>query len=237
VLDLRSADVAISRARCLVAVVGPWVFAACFGSSGEGPDHGSLDAGSADTRVPESSSPETGSSSDSDASDAAVAAFDLSALPSGAFAYTQGSYMVAFEFRALSPIHVTQLGYYDSNLTGTSETFAPADVGLYDMATNSLLGTVTVRSSDPAVGIFRFHALSSPIALGTSDTYAVAAVTGTDHYVSGFDYDGQLALWLGWVGFAGYGEDNLTQTTTLVQPNDFWTTTGNLGPNFLFDEK
>jgi hypothetical protein len=221
-----------------VAAVGSWVFAACFGASGGGPNHGSLedasfssDTGSAD------SSRETGSNDASDASGAAVAAFDLTALPSGAFAFTQGSYIEAFEFRPLIRIRVTQLGYYDSNLTGTTETFAPVDVGLYDMTTKSLLGTVTVQASDPATGIFRFHALSTPIALGTSDNYAVAAVTGTDHYVSGFVFDGQLALPLGWVGFAGYGANNLTQTTTLVQPNFFWTTTGNLGPDFLFDEQ
>jgi hypothetical protein len=220
-----------------VVAVGSWVLAACSDSNGGGPNHGSSqdasfssDTGSAD------SSWETGSNHASDASGPEVAAFDFKALPSGAFADTQGSYIEAFVFRPLIGIRVTQLGYYDSNLTGTTETFAPVDVGLYDMTTKSLLGTVTVQAGDPATGIFRFHALSGPIALGTSDDYAVAAVTGTDRYVSGFAFDGQLALPLGWVGFAGYGNNNLTQTTTLVQPNFFWTTAGNLGPDFLFDE-
>ena len=62
------------------------------------------------------------------------------------------------------------------------------------------------------------------------------AVTGTNYYVSGFDYAGQLSTDLAWVGFAGYGANNLTMTTTLVQPNYFWNTTGNLGPDFLFDK-
>jgi hypothetical protein len=133
-------------------------------------------------------------------------------------------------------VRVTQLGYYDASLTGTTQTFAPAPVGLYDITTSTLLGSVTVQAGDPAVGIFRFHTLATPIPLGANDTYAVVAVTGSDDYVSGFDYGGQLGPGLSWVGFAGYGNNNLTQTTTLVQPDYFWTSTGNLGADLLYEQ-
>ena len=45
--------------------------------------------------------------------------------PGGAlpFNYTQGSYLTGFVFRANSAISITQLGFYDSNLTGVPETF------------------------------------------------------------------------------------------------------------------
>ena len=46
---------------------------------------------------------------------------------SGGFNYTQGSYLEGFEFTAKSPITITKLGAYDSNLSSLpngSETFA-----------------------------------------------------------------------------------------------------------------
>jgi hypothetical protein len=199
---------------------------ACFGNSSGGPATQALSGGDA-------SSPGDGGAADVDPG---TAAFDLTALPSGAFTYSQGSYLEGFEFKAPSPVHVTQLGYFDASLAGATQTFAPSDVGIYDVTTHTLLGAGSVQASDNAIGIYRFHALAMPIALGTSDTYAVVAVTGTDDYASGFDYGGQLDPDLTWVGFAGYGANNLTQTTTLVEPNYFWTSTGNLGANFTFEK-
>ncbi len=168
------------------------------------------------------------------ASAAGVPALNYSALPTNAFTYWQGSYIESFEFTAQEAITITALGYYDSNLTGTSETFASSPVGVYDMTTNTLLGQATVLASDPATTIFRYHALETPIVLNTTDTYAAVAVTGNNNYVSGYTYGGQINADLTWVGFGGYGSDNLTNTSVLVQPNYFWDTVGNIGPNFLF---
>src|ERR1035441_10448034 len=72
------------------------------------------------------------------------------------FNYTQGSYLMGFVFRANSAISITQLGFYDSNLTGVPETFASSAVGVYDMSTNTLLTSATVLPSDPATGLFRY---------------------------------------------------------------------------------
>lgn len=158
-----------------------------------------------------------------------------SALPSGVFAYTQGSYLEGFEFKANTPIKITQLGYYDSNLTGSAETFAMVPVGVYDMTTSTLLGSNMVSGTDPATGIFRYHPLTSPIAVNTSDTYAVVAVTNSNYYGAEYVYDNQIAPGLTWEGSAGYGADNLTMTTMLVLPNGSGTTPGDIGPNFIFE--
>jgi hypothetical protein len=222
-----------SAGSCSLLVLSACVplLQACFGSSSGGPASSSnLGASSGG----DASLPEDGGAAEADGG---AAAFDLTALPAGAFTYSQGSYLEGFEFRAPAPVRVTQLGYFDASLAAATQAFAPSDVGLYDITTHTLLGTVSVEASDPAVGIYRFHALATPVALGASDTYAVVAVTGTDDYVSGFDYGGQLSPDLTWVGFAGYGANNLTQTTTLAEPNYFWTSTGNLGANFVFEKE
>ena len=159
-----------------------------------------------------------------------------SALPSGGFPYTQGSYLRGFDFKATTPIEITQLGYYDSNLSGTAETFAMVPVGIYDLTTSTLLGSNMVSGTDPATGIFRYHPLTSPIAVNTSDTYAVVAVTNSNYYAAGYTYDNEIAPGLTWEGSDGYGTDNLTMTTMLVLPNDPGTTTpGDIGPNFIFE--
>ncbi len=163
-----------------------------------------------------------------------------------AFDYTQGSYLVGFRFKATNALTVTDLGYWDSNLEGSkSETFGATAVGLYDLTTSALLGSVTVVASDPATGFYRYHALSSPVALGTSDTYAVVAVTGSNYYVSGVGPRGCAGGYacsgatspcavdvLGGACLGG-GGDCLTTTTELVEPTDT-STWVNLGPNFKF---
>jgi hypothetical protein len=243
----------------LVVCVGLSSLAGCFGKSGNNNDDGGavFDApfdgfsSSGDDASPrndasspgEASAPEasagdsgTGDSGTGDSGTGGTVAMSFGALPSGAFAYTQGSYIEGFQFKAAVSLRVTQLGYYDSNLTGTAQSFTALEVGLYDMTTSTLLGSTTVQPGDPAMGIFRFHPLATVIPLNTTDTYACVAVTGSNHYVSGYNYAaGQIDSSLTWVGFAGYGNNNLTMTTTLVQPNFFWTTTGNLGANFAFE--
>ena len=219
----------------------------CFGSStdenaagsdaGRGSDDSaSMEAGSSGSDASAgTAAPESGAVS-ADSGDVAGMGLILSRLPAGAFSYTQGSYIESFRFSARSAVVVTQLGYYDASLTGTTQTFGPTPVGLYDMTTNTLLGSVTVQATDPVTGIFRFAALTMPLSLNTTDTYAVVAVTGSNHYAAGFDYSAEINSSLTWIGFAGDGANNLTQTSTLVEPNYFWTTTGDIGPNFLMGQ-
>jgi ankyrin repeat protein len=89
----------------------------------------------------------------------AVAVTGLGAV---GFNYTEGTYITGFIFRANSAISVTHFGYYDSNLTGRTETFAAHPVGLYDLSTHTLLESTTVQPSDPVTGLFHYAALANP---------------------------------------------------------------------------
>jgi hypothetical protein len=163
--------------------------------------------------------------------------------PGGAtpFNYTQGSYLTGFVFRANSAISITQLGFYDSNLTGVPETFVSSAVGVYDMTTNTLLTSATVLPSAPASGLFRYVSIS-PLTLNTSHTYAIVGVTGTNYYTVGVQASAAPAnAAITYVSPAYY----TTATTTLVEPNTFSVgnifgsapppnTLNDFGPNFQF---
>lgn len=163
--------------------------------------------------------------------------------PGGAepFNYTQGSYLTGFVFRANSAINITQLGNYDSNLTGVPETFVSSPVGIYDMTTNKLLTSAMVLPSSPATGLFRYVSIS-PLTLNTSDTYAIVGVTETNYYTVGVQASAAPAnAAITYVSTAYY----TTGTTTLVEPNDFSQgnifgnapppdTLNDFGPNFQF---
>jgi uncharacterized protein (TIGR03437 family) len=144
------------------------------------------------------------------------------------FNYTQGSYVLGFVFRANSAISITQLGFYDSNLAGTSEKFASSAVGVYDLSTNTLLTSTTVTASDTANGFFRYAAIT-PLPLNTTDTYAVVGVSGTNFYTVGVPAStspvNAAILYVSGAGYysaaAGGSPGNDTQTNTLVEPNDF----------------
>jgi uncharacterized protein (TIGR03437 family) len=165
------------------------------------------------------------------------------------FNYTQGSYISGFAFRVNTAISITHLGYYDSNLTSVVETFRDTPVGVYDLSTNTLLTSTTVHASDPANGLFRYVAIT-PLALSTTHTYAVVGVTGSNFYTVGVQKSTSpvnaainylsAASYYSSAGSPGYD----TQTSTLIQPNDF--SAGNVfgtptpstflcdfGPNFL----
>jgi hypothetical protein len=157
-------------------------------------------------------------------------AIDVTSLTAGGFDYTQGSYEDGFAFTVNQVVKVTALGYWDSNLEGSAkETFKATPVALYDMTTSTELGTVTVSASDPADGFFRYHALSTPISLNTTDSYAVVAITGSNYYVAGegsscvggfacsnHTVDSAITV----SGGACLGSGCLTETSTLTLPND-----------------
>jgi len=169
-------------------------------------------------------------------------------LGAAGFNYTQGSYLTGFVFRANIAIGITQFGYYDSNLTGGAETFQPHAVGVYDLSTHTLLGSATVQPSDPVTGLFHYVSLTNPIALNTTDTYAIVGVTGTNNYTVGITArEAPVNAALTYVSGAGYGpsNNNATMTSILVEPNAFDagnifgqpTPAGTLcdfGPNFMF---
>jgi hypothetical protein len=175
-------------------------------------------------------------------------AISVPGLGAAGFNYTQGSYLTGFVFRANTAISMTQCGYYDSNLTGRAETFQPHAVGVYDLSTHTLLGSATVQASDPVTGFFHYVSLTNPIALNTTDAYAIVGVTGTNNYTVGITAsEAPVNAALTYLSGAGYGpsNNNATMTSTLVEPNAFDagnifgtpTPTGTLcdfGPNFMF---
>ena len=175
-------------------------------------------------------------------------AINVPGLGAAGFNYTQGSYLLGFVFRANTAISITQLGYYDSNLTGGVETFQPHAVGVYELSTHTLLGSATVQPSDPVIGVFHYVSLTTPIVLNTTGTYAIVGVTGTDKYSVGITAkEAPVNAAITYLSGAGYGpsNNNATMTSTLVEPNAFDAgnifgqpvPTGTLcdfGPNFMF---
>jgi hypothetical protein len=178
----------------------------------------------------------------------AAVAISVPGLGAVGFNYTQGSYIVGFVFRANRAISITQFGYYDSNLTGGVETFQAHAVGVYDLSTHTLVGSATVQPSDPVTGLFHYVSLPNPIAVNTTDNYAIVGITGTNKYTVGITAsEAPTNAAITYVSGAGYGpsNSNATQTSTLVEPNAFDagnlfgqpTPTGtlcNFGPNFMF---
>jgi hypothetical protein len=165
----------------------------------------------------------------------------------GGFNYTQGSYLEGFEFTANRAITITQLGAYDSNLCGLpygTETFATVPVAVYDLTTHALLGTVSVGASAPATGVYRYAALSAPITLNTTDTYAVVWVSLTNNYIASPTLvASDVNPVINYLAMAGYGPGGLTMTSTMVEPDWSFTMAANglaalnydLGPNFIFE--
>ena len=173
-------------------------------------------------------------------------ALDVPVSGSGGFNYTQGTYLEGFEFTANQPISVTALGAYDSNLSSLAngaEHFAPVPVALYDLTKHTQLATVTVSATDSPVGVYRYVTLASPVALNTTDEYSVAWVSLSDYYVASptlvaADVDPAIT----YLAMDGNGAGGLEQTSTMVEPNWFFTMKDkgiaalnyDLGPNFMF---
>jgi FecR protein len=173
-------------------------------------------------------------------------ALNVPVTGSGGFNYTQGSYLEGFEFTANSAISITQLGAYDSNyshLPNGAETFSPVEVAVYDLTTNTQLGSVTVKASDPVTGVCHYAPLARSILLNMTDNYAVVWASGTNYYLAAptltqTDVNSVIT----YVGFVGYGPGGLTQTSEMVEPDWFFSEANNglsalnydIGPNFMF---
>ena len=169
-------------------------------------------------------------------------AITVTGLGSG-FNYTQGTYLLGFEFQVnSSAITITQLGFYDSNANGAAETFEDSPVGVYDITTHTLLASTTVTASDPLTGFFRYAALSNPITLNTTDTYAIAGISGDNYYTADVPLSAttvQVNAAINYVNpaycscnISGFGE-----SSSLVEPGYFPAGSGlygDFGPNFQF---
>jgi hypothetical protein len=171
---------------------------------------------------------------------AGTVAIDFGGYGGGGFNYTQGSYLQGFAFLANTPITITALGFYDSNANGQAETFDNAPVGVYDLTTNTLLGSTTVTASDPLTGFFLYAPLSDSIELNTTDTYAVVGITGTNYYSADVPASSALVDVNAAIDYLtpAYATSNgFTQSFTLGEPGYFpkgseWF--GDFGPDFEF---
>jgi hypothetical protein len=112
--------------------------------------------------------------------DAAAYTFTNSTGTSVYSLYTFGS-----EFTVDSACSVSALGFYDHNQDGIS---GSNPVGLWDN-TGTLLAMTSVSNADALRGVFRYHALASPVALTAGQNYRIGALTnGID--ASAFDAPG-----------------------------------------------
>jgi galactan endo-1,6-beta-galactosidase len=99
-------------------------------------------------------------------------------LPSGTTIRSDGPFTVgnAFTVTGSSLSVVDKLGVQDVYGNGF---YAPSvQVGLWSGDGSTLLASVTVSSSDPWSGGYRYHALTSPVALSPGVTYLVGAEVG-----------------------------------------------------------
>jgi uncharacterized protein (TIGR03437 family) len=168
-------------------------------------------------------------------------AITVTGLASG-FNYSQGTYLLGFEFQANSPIAITQLGFYDSNANGAAEAFEDSPVGLYDITTNTLLASATVTASDPLTGFFRYAALSNPIALNTTDTYAIVGISGDNYYTADVPLSAttvQVNAAIDYVNpaYCSCNTSGFGESSALVEPGYFPAGSGlygDFGPNFQF---
>ena len=155
-------------------------------------------------------------------------ALDITGLGSG-FDYTQGTYSLGWAFAANKDLNVTALGFYDDLKDGI---VGNHDVGIYDVATQTLLVQTTVVPSDPLTGFFRYHTLATPFVLTGGKNYIIQAVTLTDHYALSPNTVVDPAITF--MGFAAYGSSGSPQSMTLHYPDGTNPTfVGDFGPSFL----
>ncbi len=76
-----------------------------------------------------------------------------------------------FRFRPNVDIEVTALGYYDHDQNGFPVVFHP--VAIYDFATKAQLAKVSVTTTSPVDGLFRYASIE-PLLLAAGQSYVVA---------------------------------------------------------------
>ena len=147
--------------------------------------------------------------------------------PTG-FNYYQppGNYTFTWDFTANTPISVTQLGYYNSELTGQPNDggFGSHLVTLVDVTTAQQLASVTVTATNPVTGAFNYAAID-PVTLNTTDTYAVNGTMTTQYYL--VDLNRSVAPAASQINYQFQTGDIFGNSSPPGTYNDF-------GPNFQF---
>jgi hypothetical protein len=137
--------------------------------------------------------------------------------------FTNGSWSIGFEFNVLTPITVTQLGFYDDLKNGFTQSH---EVGIFNANANLLVST-TVTNSDPIIGFFRWHDIS-PIVLQVGNDYRIAGVTGSENYT--WEPNGLII-----VSQIAFIQSRETKSSTLVYPTNLDVHYGIFGPNFQIE--
>ncbi len=184
-----------------------------------------------------------------------TAAFNVTGLDGG-FNYYQSPGVIGNGFLARSAITVTQLGAYDSNVTKMLATSFPGQsyysyhgaeifqnnaVGLYDVSTHTLVASATVTGTDTLIGDFRYAALTTPVSLNTTDTYAIVSQNGSNYYLVGANPNGVIGSEINWMGGAYNTGNSLVEPIVTTGANIFGNTSydpntflGDFGANFLY---
>jgi hypothetical protein len=135
---------------------------------------------------------------------------------------TSGSGCTAgWVFEANSDITVTQLGFYNTGLSG------PVPVGLWDSSGN-LLGSVTVNAGDPSLNNFLYDPVSG-IPLTAGQTYTIGAL---QTYATVWGTSDSLVT----APQVSFEENAFIYNGTLTDPTstDSGQEIGYFGPNFQF---
>ncbi len=144
------------------------------------------------------------------------------------FNYYQGpgNYTFTFDFTLNSSIQVTQLGYYNADLTGGTNPngFGTHVVSLFDQTTDTTIATTRVTANSPVTGDFNYASIS-PVQLNTTDTYEVSGTTADQLYL--VDLNQSAAPLAPQINYQFGPQDIFGATGPTGTYNDF-------GPNFQF---
>lgn len=125
-------------------------------------------------------------------------------------------------------MRVTHLQYIDANFNIANG--ATRDVGIYDVATQTLLGSVSIEKTDPLDGIFRTKELSQPVDLILGEDYVVVTVVPANEIYFILDATGISSK------VASVFAANNPVTTVLTYPSSILTNEDQItGGGFQFD--
>lgn len=142
--------------------------------------------------------------------------------------------VVGFRFTSDANQAVTALGVWNADTNATSPGLSSSHlVGIWDNATQTLLGSVRVEPTDTAIGNWTYANLAAPVALVSGQRYTVGALYnegGTD------DFDSYIS------GASGISLDGISSTNGVFPagenlgfafPSSDSTNSGRFGPNML----
>jgi hypothetical protein len=179
---------------------------------------------------------------------AALAPTAAQASPAVSFTSVNGNFrddntrMIGWQFTVTGPLSVSALGWFDLEQNGLARSH---EVGIWNKATQALLGSVVVPSGTTGFleGFFRYATLGSNVALSSGTTYVIAgldigangdghvwtpALSGFNNEVNGFSSDSRVT-----VGPAGSAIGQFAAVFQFPTASIGDSRTAAFGPNFL----